>query len=215
MNQQPPWQPQEPFDGQHLYGQQQWKQHLRPPPNLFPPPKRPSGIMQWYQSRTKKMKLVIGCGAILALLLFFSCIGTAVGSVHLATPSAPTPTTSTNQAAVTSPVVRNQPTPPLTPPPHQTPKPIITPTHAPLPTSPPCQATNGNPWCYNFLPGKLIYSPPADFCTYFACIPSFVEPDDPGDGYIVQCRDGLFSQSGGERGACSHHGWVSRSLYSH
>ena len=125
------------------------------------------------------------------------------------------PTTPTNQAAVTSPGVRNQPTPTLIPTHHQTPKPTIAPTHAPLPTSPPCQATNGNPWCYNFLLGKLIYSPPAGFCTYFACIPSFVEPDDPGDGYIVQCRDGLFSQAGGERGACSHHGWVSRPLYSH
>ena len=115
----------------------------------------------------------------------------------------------------TSPIVSNHLTP------THTPTPTIVPTHAPQqtqllkPTSPPCQATNGNPWCYNFLTGKLIYYPPSGFCTYFACIPTFVEPDDPGDGYIVQCGDGLFSQSRGERGACSHHGGVSRLLCSH
>ena len=137
------------------------------------------------------MKLSIGCGMILAVLLFFSCIGTAVGSVNLAIQATPTPT------------------------------PTIVPTHAPQqtqllkPTSPPCQATNGNPWCYNFSPGKLISIPPSGFCTYFACIPTFVEPDDPGDGYIVQCGDDLFSQPGGERGACSHHGGVLKLLCSH
>jgi hypothetical protein len=241
MNQQPSWQPQEPPDGQQVFGQQEWKQDLpayqlslynqlsqatpgqfqRPPNANVPPPRRQSGIWKWYTSRTKKVKLSIGCSVILALLLFFSYIGTAVGSVHHVTPSAPTPTTGHNQAAVTSPGVRNQPTPILTPTQYQTPQPTLAPTHAPpptqppKPTSPPCQAVNNNPWCYNFLPGKLIYSPPADFCTYFACIPGFVEPDDPGNGYLVQCGDGLFSQSGGGRGACWHHGGVSRPLYSH
>jgi len=176
------------------------------------------------------VKLSIGCGTILALLLFFSCIGTAVGSVNLATQSTPTPTTPNNQAAIlVSPTATQVPTPTQTstqqptpiPSPTPTSKPTIAPTNPPQPTqppkptAPPCQATNGNPWCYNFLSGKLIYYPPSGFCNYFACIPSFVEPDDPGDGYIVQCSDGLFSQSGGERGACSHHGGVSQPLYSH
>jgi hypothetical protein len=64
-------------------------------------------------------------------------------------------------------------------------------------------------------PGNLIYTPPSNFCSYFNCISSFWEPDDPGDGYVVQCADGSFSQSGGERGACSYHVGVSRPLYSH
>lgn len=220
MSQQPPHN--QPQWGQQLPPyQQQPGQFQRPPYNNFPPLRRQTGIWQWYKSRTKKVKLSIGCGTILALLLFFSCIGTAIGSVNLATQSTPTPTSPSNQVAVTSPIVSNQPTPTPTNTPTPTPKPTIAPTHAPLPTqppkltAPPCQATNGNPWCYNFLPGKLIYYPPSGFCNYFACIPTFVEPDDPGDGYIVQCSDGSYSQSGGERGACSYHGGVSRPLYSH
>ncbi len=63
MNQQPPWQPQEPPNGQRVLGQQQWKQHLPPyqislyhqlaqatpgqfqrhPSNHVPPPRRQSG----------------------------------------------------------------------------------------------------------------------------------------------------------------------------
>jgi len=43
----------------------------------------------------------------------------------------------------------------------------------------------------------------------------FYESDDPGDGYIVQCSDGMYSLSGGERGACSYHSGVQRPLYSH
>lgn len=243
MNQEPPRQSQEPPNGQQLYGQQQWKQHLPPDPQsrsnqqtqatpgqfqhlphtYFPPLKRQSGMWQWYTSRTKKVKVSIGCGAILGVLLFFLCIGTAVGSVNLATQSTPTPTSPPQQAAIlVSPAVTHLPTPTPTPTqkptPTPTPRPTISLTPTPKPTQPPptpCPGIHCNPWGYNFTPGKLIYDPPSNFCTYFNCIPSFVEPDDPGDGYIVQCGDGLFSQSGGERGACSHHGGVSRPLYSH
>src|SRR5205823_5366206 len=153
-------------------------------------------------------------------------IGTAVGSVNLATQSTPTPTTSPQQAAIlASPTATatvtptatptQQPTPTPTPKPTIPPTPTPQPTQLPKPTHPACQAVNNNPWCYNFSPGKLIYYPPSGFCNYFACIASFVEPDDPGDGYVVQCGDGSYSQSGGERGACSHHGGFSRTLYSH
>src|SRR6266487_3788136 len=232
MSQQPPWQPQwnqqvPPQNPQSFYNQPTQAtpgQFQRPPFNNFPP-RRQSGIWQWYMSRTKKVKFTIGCGMILAVLLLFSCIGTAVGSVNLATQSTPTPTTSNNQATIlVSPTATFVPTAPPTqtptPTPSPTPKPTIAPTPTPQPTQPPhtptpCPGINCNPWGYNFSPGNLIYYPPSNFCAYFNCIPSFVEPDDPGDGYIVQCGDGLFSQSGGERGACSHHGGVSRPLYSH
>jgi hypothetical protein len=246
MSQQPPWQPQQPQSNQPQWNQQVPPQHQQsyynqptqvtpgqfqqPPFNRFPSSRRQSNIWQWYKSRTKKVKFSIGCGMLLAVLLFFSCIGTAIGSVNLATQSTPTPTTPPHQAAIlVSPAATNIPTPiptivqqpTPTPTPSPTPIPTIAPTPTPQPTQPPkptpppCQATNGNPWCYNFVPGNLIYYPPSGFCTYFNCIPTFVEPDDPGDGYIVQCVDGLFSQSGGERGACSYHGGVSRPLYSH
>jgi hypothetical protein len=236
MNQQPPWQPPEPPYGQQPFGQQQWDQQVppyqppfynqptqegrpgqfqQPPYNNFPPPKRQSGIWQWYKSRTKKVKISIGCGAILAVLLLFACIGTAVGSVNLATQSTPTPTTQSNQAAIpASSVVTTLPTPTPSsiPSPTQTP----TPTHAPQPTQPPakptpCPGINCNPWGYNFTLGNLIYRPPSNFCAYFNCIASFWN----GSGYVVECQDTTYSLSGGTKGACFRHGGVLRTLYSH
>jgi hypothetical protein len=40
------------------------------------------------------------------------------------------------------------------------------------------------------------------FCDTHACIDNF----DNGNGYIVQCADGMWSHSGGIQGACSWHG---------
>ncbi len=34
-------------------------------------------------------------------------------------------------------------------------------------------------------------------------------------GYVVECVEGTYSKSGGESGACSHHGGIWRLLYSH
>jgi hypothetical protein len=68
---------------------------------------------------------------------------------------------------------------------------------------------NGNPWGYNFECCNFIYSPPAGFCSYFACIPSFWD----GNGYVMQCQDAMFSKSGGIQGSCSHHGGNLRPLY--
>ncbi len=235
MNQQPPLQPQEPPYGQQPFGQQQWDQQAsqyqpsfynqptqpapeqfqQPPFNNFPPQRRPSGIWQWYKSRTRRVKISIGCGTILAVLLLFACIGTAVGSVNLATQSTPTPTTPPHQAAIlVSPTVTTIPTP--TPSPTPTPKPAIAPTHTSQPTQPPptptpCPGVNCNPWGYNFSPGNFIYSPPSAFCNYFPCINNFFN----GHGYVVECQDGEYSKSGGVQGACSYHGGVMRPLYSH
>ncbi len=239
MKQPPPRQPQEPPKRQRVLGQQQWKQHLPPyqlalynqlsqaPPgqfkrpafNNFPPPKRRSGLWQWYTSRTKKVKLSIGCGMILAVLLFFSCIGTAVRSVNLATQSTPSPTPPAHQAAILmSPIVPTHPTPMFSPTPTSTPPPksavapTLTPQPTPLPHTPtPCPGINCNPWGYNFTLGKLIYSPQSAFCTYFSCITNFFK----GHGYVVECKDGDYSKSGGVQGACSTHGGVMRPLYSH
>ena len=44
--------------------------------------------------------------------------------------------------------------------------------------------------------------PPAGFCSTHSCIPNFAT----GQGYIVECADGMWSHSGGLRGACSDHG---------
>jgi hypothetical protein len=101
-------------------------------------------------------------------------------------------------------------------PPPPAPQPTDTPIPAP-PPPPPCVGVNGNPWCYDFNPGNLIYSPPGAFCSYFACIgsaPSYTSFWN-GRGYVIECQDGRFSKSGGIQGSCSQHGGDLRPLYSH
>ena len=59
-----------------------------------------------------------------------------------------------------------------------------------------------NPYKLNLCGrGSLVYSPPADVCSYFNCIPNFPN----GTGYMVECNDGMYSMSGGRPGACSYH----------
>jgi len=209
------------------YGQPTVGEFQYPPP-YNAPQRRRSGFRQWYRTRTRKTKLGLGCGgAIIAILLLSVCIIAASAASGIGT-QAPTPTTGLVAVQASPTVLQDTPTPVPTqqPTPTPTPKPIlkptIAPTHAvqptkapPPPTPKPCQAVNGNPWCYNFNPGNLIYYPPSGFCNYFNCIASFYQSDDPGDGYIVECNDGTYGQSGGERGACSYHGGVMRPLYSH
>jgi hypothetical protein len=66
-----------------------------------------------------------------------------------------------------------------------------------------------NPWNFNFCGGSTITDPPDDFCSYFDCIDNFWK----GVGYVIQCKDNMFSQSGGRQGSCSYHGGNRRSLY--
>jgi uncharacterized protein DUF4236 len=95
--------------------------------------------------------------------------------------------------------------------PRPTPKPTPRPTPKPTPRPKPV-GLYGNPWGYNFSPGSLIKSPPDEFCSYFPCIASFW---DSTSGYVVECRDGQFSHSGGRSGVCSHHGGKARTLFRH
>jgi hypothetical protein len=55
----------------------------------------------------------------------------------------------------------------------------------------------------------LIYDPAPDVCRYFDCINNFWN----GVGYMIQCRDGMFSMSGGRQGSCSHHGGNRRPVF--
>src|SRR5579872_6750342 len=141
---------------------------------------------------------------------------TATAQQRVAQSIPPTAPTSSQEAGTTATVGATQtviPTATATPVPSPTHQPTPTrsspptPKPTPRPTQPPtCQAVNNNPWCYNFSQGNLITNAPANFCSYFACIPTFVSADDPDGGYTVECQDGMFSQSGGESGSCSHHG---------
>jgi hypothetical protein len=58
-------------------------------------------------------------------------------------------------------------------------------------------------------PASTTGTPAADFCTTHTCIPNFPN----GHGYIVQCQDGQWSQSGGLAGACSDHGGETSTTY--
>lgn len=81
-----------------------------------------------------------------------------------------------------------------------------------LTLTPRCVAINQNPWCDNFQPGKRVHNPPTSFCTYFKCVASFWKISG---GYVTECKDGVYTRSGGRPGNCSHHGGVWRPLYSH
>jgi hypothetical protein len=67
-----------------------------------------------------------------------------------------------------------------------------------------------NPWGYNFCGGSVITQPASNFCNSFSCIPSFWNQTN---GYVIQCRDGEFSHSGGRQGSCSSHGGNLRTLF--
>ena len=188
------------------------------------------------KSTFSKKKTAGGCCGIIAALFFIALVASIFsghGSTSTSTQNAQL--TNEQQAAATltaiaqaNPQATNvyvkpapgatympQPTDTPTPTPKPQPTHQATPKPTPKPTQPPaCQAVNGNPWCYNFSSGNLITNPPGDFCSYFNCISSFVSADYPDGGYIVECGDTTFSQSGGESGACSHHGGELRPLYS-
>jgi hypothetical protein len=61
-----------------------------------------------------------------------------------------------------------------------------------------------NPYGYNLCgTGNEITTPSSDICAYFKCIDNFGN----GNGYMVECNDGMYSMSGGIDGVCSdHHG---------
>lgn len=173
---------------------------------------------------------VIGCGCLTIILLLAcglcnsSCQPTESRTEQLAqaTPISTTvqPTPTPTATAMPTPTPTKVPTPTPTPKPKKKAEPepriIIEPTVAPAAPQQPAQPVKtgiyGNPWGYDHVyPGDVIYSPPSGFCSYFSCISSFWK----GDQYIIQCNDGMYSKSGGERGSCSRHGGVAQPLYAH
>jgi hypothetical protein len=183
------------------------------PPQQFRPPKQPLKKQPKLNLR-KRLWLLVVAVFLIAIVMGLASRGQnqqpAPTTQATQQPTTPTATTATiNKAIPTA-----KPTPIPTQKPTPRPQPTQPPVH-PTPTKPACQAVNNNPWCYDFNPGKYITYPPSGFCNYFNCIPTFYGSDDPGDGYIAECNDGTYSQSGGESGACSSHGGVMRPLYSH
>ncbi len=191
-----------------------------PPP---PPPRRPGQLRRfasWYRLQTRPIQVTLGC--ILSLMVLFAAIfvcSASIAGVMEAEQGSATPTSVAQAAAAPTPTdaptqqsTRPTPKPTLKPTPSPVPTPVPTQAPAPTPTANPCpDAPGGNPWCYDFNAGNYIYSPPADFCTYFSCISSFWS----GQGYVMECQDQMYSKSGGRSGSCSRHGGDLRPLYSH
>lgn len=182
----------------------------RPPRQMFAP-------WAWYRRQSKNGQ---GCIATLTILIaVVLCCTCAMANAHppsgnslavqstsaLAGKTQYTPTGPMSPTPTPTPSPKPSPTPtprPTLTPVLPTPTPVPTQLPAPTPTPAPAKGINENPWGYDFNPGDVITDPPAGFCTYFSCISSFWK----GQGYVVQCRDGKYSKSGGRSGACSRNG---------
>jgi hypothetical protein len=123
------------------------------------------------------------------------CAGGALLAGNLSAAASSSASVATN--APSGPIWTDTPAPTDTPVPTDTAMPTLVPTPTCIPDAVGC-----NPWGYNFDRGSYITSPPADFCAYFNCIASFWN----GRGYVVECSDQTYSDSGGIQGSCSHHG---------
>ncbi|MFF5177639.1 hypothetical protein ACFY2Q_06390 [Micromonospora sp. NPDC000316] len=65
-----------------------------------------------------------------------------------------------------------------------------------------------NPLGYDFCGGTRIRRPAAEVCDWFECVPQFWA----GRGYLVQCRDGSVSLTGGRSDACAKHRGVRQTI---
>jgi DNA-binding response OmpR family regulator len=201
--------PQVPFSPIAQLGSPVTEQMNFPQPNQFGYPPLPSTKENAAQNRRAKRGIIIGSVITLMLLVF------ATGAYAIRTHTVagtPTPTAIAQAQQKNTPRPTQSPTPMPTP----TPTPTLTPTPTPTPV-PQLQPTppvgvNGNPWGYDFNPGKLIYNPPANFCTYFNCVRNFW---DSTSGYVNECKDETYSHSGGTATNCLKHGGEMRPLYSH
>src|SRR6266849_4797365 len=167
------------------------------PPPYQPPPLLPhQRLAAWFGRQSRNVKITIGCGALIAILVLCSYVASAGAFPSLSNGANQVTVTPTDTPTVQSAVNFTSTAtlaPTLVPTATPTPKPAPKPTPTPKPS---CNAVNGNPWCYNFVPGNLIYNPHDGFCSYFACIGNFWN----GHGYVVECNDGDYSKSGGIRG---------------
>ena len=199
-------------------------------------PGQHNGIMGRFRAMPRLAQVLIAVGAALTLMVCSCCSCTGlVGALGGGSPTAQSTTaashnttgtglfrstpgatsavahaTATATLAPTATAIPSptpQPTATATPRPRPTATPRPQPTATPKPTCIP-GAVNCNPWGYNFSSGHYIYSPPGSFCAYFACIGNFWN----GSGYVMECKDGMYSKSGGHQGSCSYHGGNWRAL---
>lgn len=207
-------------DGKWKWDGTQWI--AVPPPPVQPGRVNPFQDISWLRTGAG-WKLAVGGFGVL-LLLGATTVAIALSADSSSGPQIAQVRPSDIPLAITksSPtkVATASPSPSPSPTPTPSPSPIVVasqgPPQPPPPPPPPPPVPNtcgapANPWGYNFCGGKLIYSPPSNFCAYFNCIPSFWKSTN---GYVDQCKDGTYSHSGGVQGACSYHGGELRPLYS-
>lgn len=193
-----------------------------------PPPQKPT-LKQQYKALPRWKKIGFGCGGIAGLLVWATILCTlcsaVTGAGAGATKPTPQPVAQSTQSKptvkpTTAPTSTPTPIPTATPTPVPTPTPTpVPPTPTPEPTQPPADtaptqpvasdAVNGNPWGYNFTHGTRIYAPADGFCNYFACVTTFTTS---ANGYVVECVNGKYSHSGGQKGVCSRDGGWWRDL---
>ncbi|MFR9778131.1 hypothetical protein ACL02O_19015 [Micromonospora sp. MS34] len=66
-----------------------------------------------------------------------------------------------------------------------------------------------NPYGYDFCGGSRIREPAEGVCDWFDCVPGFWS----GRGWLVQCRDGTVSLTGGQRDSCAGHRGFRRTVW--
>ncbi len=207
---------------------------IRPEPGAHPPasgaqPVQSRGWWSRLDPLPKALLIVVGfvTGLCVLPVIMLGAIGAIAGPSASRTTeanAARSPVVATTTVS-TAPAVRPQTTTalPLTIPPPTitttttTTKPAAAPTtktttKPPPPPPPPPQNLCGapsNPWGYNFCGGSYITSPASGICAYFNCIDNFWN----GKGYVIQCKDGMLSKSGGRQGSCSYHDGNRRPLY--
>lgn len=187
-------------------------------------------LQAWFRRQRPAAKLGLGCLSFFLIGSFCLCSAAAAAAsskpLTQPTPIAHVVATTRPATATPKPTPTVKPTPtakptpvPPTPtpiPPTPTPVPPM-PTPTPVPTQPPAPACNGTQVdgvCYSTdaNSGALVYSPAADFCSYFRCVTTFWKDTN---GYVVECENGEYSHSGGVSGACSRDGGVAAAVYQH
>ena len=196
---------------------------LQDPPPAPPPRRKPP------RRRSSPARTIVSVGALVVVSAL--CAGLVVGGSGVLNPfpatgavtgmatattdatSAVSATTTTSESTAT---LGAQSTTTAHPQPTSTarPRPTTTLTATATPCAAPC-----NPWGYTFDPtgGATITSPPAAFCSSFACVgsPPAYTTFWSGKGYVVECQDGSFAKTGGDHNTCSQEGGYWRTLYAH
>ncbi|MEU9738440.1 hypothetical protein AB0E12_04490 [Micromonospora chersina] len=121
-----------------------------------------------------------------------------------AAPTSAAPTSATTTSATTTPATGGPRNPPSSPRATGTPAPT-----SPSPTPADRCGAPANPYGYNYCGGSYVYDPASDVCDYFACVNNLWN----GNGYLVQCEDGLTSRTGMKGGGCAEHGGLKRPIY--